>query len=660
MSVELISHASVSDENVLFLTPNHDQDQDVDECPQNTEDQKTPQGVNLGQISILADTDDLNETDNISDNNIQQNHIYDSDSIKKEVVSMENQDEQTKLNMDDSVLSEMKYLFKNTRYFLIKSNNFENVALAQKKGVWSTPRVNEIKLNKAYRECANVLLIFSVAESGRFQGYARLSSECSRDDDLQVDWILPPNLSARSLKGVFKIDWITKNDLFFTKCAYILNPWNENKPVKVGRDGQEMEPRAGEILCRQFEFESSNSQNGLNLIGSETMANHINSIIVKSKKRHEELVKERERQKSRYSDRDRRDRKSKSRERNSKSPGGSPRSDEREHRDSEKPITAPYNNNSYQQNSNYYQRNQRDYQSSSSHKRNHYDVNNKPHRSHYEQQQFQLNRQNYNPQNFNQQIAFNQQQNLQQQQGGFNPYNQQQGQQQNMYVMNQQQQAYYNQGMYGGQQGGMPQTSVNNPYQMQHGQPTQHAFNTSTTTTTGNRYSAQSDKSRNRSSSPNKKQRVSSDFLPVAKEIVLKSTTYEEYLAAASSIIPAQSSQTTKDGKSVFDRIRQPVDVTQFVNYDALSYQSSNPSSYTLPTIQASSSSKYEQDVEEFLRRTAVTSQPVTHSKYREEGIKLEKKSSSRDKDGHRHHRHRHGSSGSQERSTKRRSRERR
>lgn len=54
-------------------------------------------------------------------------------------------------NIDENVLSEMKYIFKNTRYFLIKSNNFENVALAQRKSVWSTPRVNEIKLNKAFR-----------------------------------------------------------------------------------------------------------------------------------------------------------------------------------------------------------------------------------------------------------------------------------------------------------------------------------------------------------------------------------------------------------------------------------------------------------------------------------------------------------------------------
>ena len=55
-----------------------------------------------------------------------------------------------------------------------------------------------------------MLLIFSVSESGRFQGIARLASECRQDPSLQVNWVLPPMLSARSLMGVFKIDWITK------------------------------------------------------------------------------------------------------------------------------------------------------------------------------------------------------------------------------------------------------------------------------------------------------------------------------------------------------------------------------------------------------------------------------------------------------------------
>ena len=47
--------------------------------------------------------------------------------------------------------SKMKYIFRGARYFLIKSNNHENVALAKAKGVWSTPPQNEIKLNNAIK-----------------------------------------------------------------------------------------------------------------------------------------------------------------------------------------------------------------------------------------------------------------------------------------------------------------------------------------------------------------------------------------------------------------------------------------------------------------------------------------------------------------------------
>jgi hypothetical protein len=45
----------------------------------------------------------------------------------------------------------LKYIFRNPRFFLIKSNNHENVALAKAKGVWSTPPQNEARLNQAYR-----------------------------------------------------------------------------------------------------------------------------------------------------------------------------------------------------------------------------------------------------------------------------------------------------------------------------------------------------------------------------------------------------------------------------------------------------------------------------------------------------------------------------
>ena len=80
---------------------------------------------------------------------------------------------------------------------------------------------------------------------------ARLATE-SRRDGARVSWVLPPGLSARALGGVFKIDWVCRGDLSFNKVQHLYNPWNEGKPVKIGRDGQEIEPKVGEELGRLF------------------------------------------------------------------------------------------------------------------------------------------------------------------------------------------------------------------------------------------------------------------------------------------------------------------------------------------------------------------------------------------------------------------------
>ncbi|XP_076048145.1 uncharacterized protein LOC143029292 isoform X2 [Oratosquilla oratoria] len=148
-------------------------------------------------------------------------------------------------------ITKINYLFREARFFLMKSNNAENISLSKGKGVWSTPPQNEAKLNQAFKESRNVILIFSVKESGRFCGFARVSGE-SRRDIPPVAWVLPPGLSARALGGVFEIDWLCKKELSFTKTLHLYNPWNEAKPVKIGRDGQEIEPRVAEELCRLF------------------------------------------------------------------------------------------------------------------------------------------------------------------------------------------------------------------------------------------------------------------------------------------------------------------------------------------------------------------------------------------------------------------------
>lgn len=147
--------------------------------------------------------------------------------------------------------SKLKYIFRSARFFIIKSNNYENVALSKARGIWSTMPQNEARLNQAFRQCCNVILIFSIRESGKFQGYARLASESDKMHP-PVRWVLPPRLDPQILSGVFKLDWINRRDLSFTDCSHLKNPWNEGKPVKVGRDGQEIEPTVGEALCRLF------------------------------------------------------------------------------------------------------------------------------------------------------------------------------------------------------------------------------------------------------------------------------------------------------------------------------------------------------------------------------------------------------------------------
>lgn len=46
----------------------------------------------------------------------------------------------------------------------------------------------------------------------------------------------------------FHIQWFSKTEVFFGHVGHITNSYNEDKSVIVGRDGQEIEPEAGEAL----------------------------------------------------------------------------------------------------------------------------------------------------------------------------------------------------------------------------------------------------------------------------------------------------------------------------------------------------------------------------------------------------------------------------
>lgn len=147
----------------------------------------------------------------------------------------------------------LSYFFKDAIYFIMKSNIQDNIDIAMSKSLWSTPALNEAKLNHAFIYYRNVILIFSTKESGKFAGFARLSSPLKTPPNGRVNWVLPSGINEETFfNGAFELDWICKKDLQFTKTTHLFNPLNEGKPVKIARDGQQVDNAIAEQLLTLF------------------------------------------------------------------------------------------------------------------------------------------------------------------------------------------------------------------------------------------------------------------------------------------------------------------------------------------------------------------------------------------------------------------------
>ncbi|XP_024954173.2 uncharacterized protein LOC102622363 isoform X10 [Citrus sinensis] len=141
----------------------------------------------------------------------------------------------------------------NTRYFIIKSLNHQNIQLSIEKEIWATQVMNEPILEEAFHSSAPVLqnsgkviLIFSVNMSGFFQGYAQMMSSVGwRRDNVWSQGNGKNNPWGRS----FKVKWLRLNTLPFQKTLHLKNPLNDYKPVKISRDCQELPQDIGEALC---------------------------------------------------------------------------------------------------------------------------------------------------------------------------------------------------------------------------------------------------------------------------------------------------------------------------------------------------------------------------------------------------------------------------
>ncbi|XP_024357877.1 30-kDa cleavage and polyadenylation specificity factor 30 isoform X1 [Physcomitrium patens] len=132
------------------------------------------------------------------------------------------------------------------RYFIVKSSNRENLELSVERGLWATHRNNEAKLNDAFDSCEHVIFIFSVNETRHFQGCARMMSKIG---GVAGGGAWKYAHGTANYGRNFRLKWLKLCELSFYKTRHLRNSYNENMPVKISRDCQELEPSVGEQLA---------------------------------------------------------------------------------------------------------------------------------------------------------------------------------------------------------------------------------------------------------------------------------------------------------------------------------------------------------------------------------------------------------------------------
>ncbi|KAF7862853.1 uncharacterized protein EAF02_010402 [Botrytis sinoallii] len=137
-----------------------------------------------------------------------------------------------------------------TRYFIVKSFNDENVIKCIEDGIWTTQAQNGPIFKEAFETCKNVILIFSINKSRAFQGYARMET---LPGAIKVpSWQNSINWESA---GAFRVRWLVICNVRFGKIGHLRNGLNENLPVLIGKDGQEVEEGCGRGLCECLDGE---------------------------------------------------------------------------------------------------------------------------------------------------------------------------------------------------------------------------------------------------------------------------------------------------------------------------------------------------------------------------------------------------------------------
>uniref|UniRef100_A0A8C9GRW7 YTH domain-containing family protein n=1 Tax=Piliocolobus tephrosceles TaxID=591936 RepID=A0A8C9GRW7_9PRIM len=146
-------------------------------------------------------------------------------------------------DLDNNPITESKKI----KVFVLKCNKICHLYLSILYGVWATGKNNTKKFVNLFKEKYTILFLFSVNESGGFQGYAQMITPPIKK--------LHENLwgpITKRLGGNFRVKWIKLAKIDFDIFKNITNPYNENLPLKKSRDGTEIPIHIASIICNKI------------------------------------------------------------------------------------------------------------------------------------------------------------------------------------------------------------------------------------------------------------------------------------------------------------------------------------------------------------------------------------------------------------------------
>ena len=136
---------------------------------------------------------------------------------------------------------------KHSKFIIIKSIDEDSIIKSIKFSLWSSTQKGNQKINKIFKDSnQNLLMFFSINNSGRFLGVAKVVKEL--DTGLNLE-----NTGYKDKwRGFFRIQWLIIKNIDNGLIKSIINKLNEGKSVVSSKDSQEVDHDAGIDMLTAF------------------------------------------------------------------------------------------------------------------------------------------------------------------------------------------------------------------------------------------------------------------------------------------------------------------------------------------------------------------------------------------------------------------------